>query len=257
LTPRLRELLIAATVASIIVGGVVWKLYGGASLWPGLVTGFGGSLLAFMLALNWERERDSVRQAKATAELAEQRITEARRRFESIRAELKKNADSLDSLRGLNESLPGLFTINNPQRLEGAWTASAPRLAELIANYELVADLATVYGRLEELRWRLRYRTEHQTPVLDGMTAPLVKELRGEVADLLERIEQQLAEPSVQPLGLLHVGRLSGSVTERSKTHEISEFDGRLPASSRTRGSARQLCASARQSRAVFSGFRR
>jgi hypothetical protein len=40
------------------------------------------------------------------------------------------------------------FTPANPQLLEGAWNASAPRLSELIADYKLIADLATVYGRL-------------------------------------------------------------------------------------------------------------
>jgi len=48
--------------------------------------------------------------------------------------------------------------------------------------------LATTYGRLEELRWRLRHRLELDTIVMDAMTGPPVGELRKEVADLRERV---------------------------------------------------------------------
>jgi hypothetical protein len=95
----------------------------------------------------------------------------------------------------------------NPQLLEGAWTASASRLSELVADYKLIADLATAYGRIEELRWRLRYRTEHRGEWLDAMTASLVEELQPEVDDLLGRVARQIDEPSVQPLGLVHTTR--------------------------------------------------
>ena len=47
----------------------------------------------------------------------------------------------------------------NPELLEGAWAANAPRLSEILADYELTAKLASTYGRTEELRWRLRQRT--------------------------------------------------------------------------------------------------
>jgi hypothetical protein len=43
----------------------------------------------------------------------------------------------------------GQFTITNPQLLEGAWSANAPRLSELVDDYKLIADLATTYGRIE------------------------------------------------------------------------------------------------------------
>ena len=45
------------------------------------------------------------------------------------------------------------------------------------------------------------------------MTAPLVEELREEVAGLVERVRAQVDEPTVQPLGLLHTG--SASLTVR------------------------------------------
>jgi hypothetical protein len=93
--------------------------------------------------------------------------------------------------------------------------ASAPRLSELIADYQLIADLATTYGRIEELRWRIRYRTEQQRTSLDKAIRHLAGELRDEVDKLLERIRRQIEQPSVQPRGLLHVkgGTVGASVT--------------------------------------------
>jgi len=68
-------------------------------------------------------------------------------------------------------------------------------LSELVADYGLIGDLATTYGRIEELRWRLRHRSENMTKDLDPMTAPLIAELRGEVDDLLERVAAQIDHP--------------------------------------------------------------
>lgn len=207
---RFAALALAGLGGCAVVAVIVLRRYGGETLLAELVASFAGTFIAFMLALSWERDRDRKRGIRESRELDERRRTEARRRFEPVRAELQTNAKSLSELRGINEPP---FTILNPQLLEGAWTASATRLSELIADYELIANLATTYGRIEELRWRLRHRTEHQTAVLDGMTAPLIEELRGEVVDLLERVEKQLADPSVQPLGLLHLAKVSGGIT--------------------------------------------
>jgi hypothetical protein len=206
-------LLAAAMLGCVVLGAIAWDAYGAESLLPAFVTGFAGTLLAFILALRFEGDRERRRAAVAEVELRARRETEVRRRFEPIRAELEKNAKSLDELRGLDTPPPSGFELRNPQLLEGAWIANAPRLSELIADYELIADLATAYGWIEELRWRIRYRTEHASARLDGMTAPLVEELRAEVADLIERVKEQVAVPDVQPLGLLHRAKLSGSIT--------------------------------------------
>jgi hypothetical protein len=226
--------------ALILVGvalavGVVLK-YGGESFVPGLVAGFIGTLFAFVLALTWERERERGRLKKEADDVMARRSTELRRRLEPIRVELRKNEDSLERLtetfapkrdRATIEpasvstpaTLAGAFRPVNPELLDAAWLASAPRLSELIADYQLIADLATAYGRIEELRWRVRYRTEHRSSSLDEMTAPLVDELRSELADLLERVTQQIAEPNVQSLGLVHVktGALVAGVTPSAK----------------------------------------
>jgi hypothetical protein len=230
-------------VVGIAASALVLAYYGGGSFWPGLVTGFLGTLVAFVLALAWERERDRRRLVQEADELQERRATEVRRRLEPVRAELQRNAESLDviepSLTGsspesgvpLSVSEPASFDFSfvNPQLLEGAWTASAPRLSELVADYKLIADLATAYGRIEELRWRLRYRTEHRSTWLDTMTVDLVDELRPEISDLIERVAAEIKQPTVQPLGLAHVVRVGGAV-DTSASLETKVLRGDRPA---------------------------
>jgi hypothetical protein len=50
-------------------------------------------------------------------------------------------------------------------------------------------------GRIEELRWRIRYRTEHRDTALDGLTSALVDELLLESRDLLDRVENRFSTP--------------------------------------------------------------
>ena len=52
--------------------------------------------------------------------------------------------------------------------------------------------------------------------LLDPMTAPLVDELRVEVADLLKRIDAQIEQPTVQPFGLLGPRGLGGTISSAS-----------------------------------------
>jgi hypothetical protein len=220
--PKVTWTWLLATLALVAVGvgaALVVHYYGGGNFWPGLVTGFIGTLVAFVLALSWERHRERQRLEQNAVELRQQRATEVRRRLEPVRTELETNAESLrivanalrptggTSLEPTSTSRPAgdeVFTFVNPQLLEGAWIASAPRLSELVSDYKLIADLATAYGRIEELRWRLRYRTEHRAEWLDTITVGLVEELGPKVDDLLERVARQINEPSVQPLGLAH-----------------------------------------------------
>jgi hypothetical protein len=203
--------LVAAGIAASVI---VVRHYGGGNFWPGLVTGFIGTLVAFVLALTWEREQERRQVAKGEADLKERRTTEVRRRLATVRAELEKNAESLEQLEVDPDSIEvSGFVYLHHQLLDGGWTANAPRLSELLADYELVADLAAFYGRIEELRWRLRYRSELVSKALDKMTAPLVDELRAEVAGLLEGVARQIEQPSVQPLGLLHTSTLAATST--------------------------------------------
>jgi hypothetical protein len=198
--------LVAAVVVSLVAAVVVVNDFGGVTYFPGLVAGFASSLAAFVLALSWERERELRRIETEARELNERRGTELRRRLQPVLVELEKNSASIGQIAGALSAPapPGKFNMTNPQLLEGAWTASAARLAELTADYQLVADLATFYGRLEELRWRVRYRTEHQSVMLDGMIVPLVDELRNEVEKLQADVKAQIANPDVRPVGLIH-----------------------------------------------------
>ena len=219
-----------ATVLVLIALGIVgsWvvlSLYGAGSYLPGLVTGFLGTLVAFVLALTWERDREGRQLAREAKDLQDRRATEAQApRAGSSRAQGERGepADSGRGIRGLGATAAAALTVNrpagvpfsflNPQLLEGAWTASASRLSELVADHKLIADLATAYGRIEELRWGLRYRTENRNDWLDPMTAPLVDMLRSEVDDLFERVTRQIEQPNVQPLGLVHTSAVGATV---------------------------------------------
>jgi hypothetical protein len=66
--------------------------------------------------------------------------------------------------------------------------------------------------RIEELRWRVRYRTEHESPKLDPINANLVSQLDSEVAGLLERVADEIENPSVQPLGLVQILKVGTAV---------------------------------------------
>jgi hypothetical protein len=125
-----------------------------------------------------------------------------------VRLELEKNRKSIGEIAdGLLPSA-GTWRILHPQLLDGAWSASGERLGDLLADYELVSDLSVFYGRVEELRWRLRYRTTSRDPGLDEMTHALADEMRKEVEDLLSRVQAQEREPGVR--GVTHVGGLVG-----------------------------------------------
>jgi hypothetical protein len=203
------HLLLGLVVLIILTGisGLLVGLYGGGSFWPGLVSGFIATLVAFILALYLEREREQRQLSRSADELVMERATEVRRRLAPVRRELEVNKESVDFLATTYATADKdrrLPTFLHPQLLEGAWAANAPRLSEIVADYGLIGDLAFSYGRIEELRWRLRYRSEHPewSQLMDGMTVGLVTELRDEVADLLERVSGQITSPAVQPLGL-------------------------------------------------------
>jgi hypothetical protein len=208
-----------ALVVALIVGlgavALVLQRYGGASFFPGLIASFIATLFAFVLALWWERRREQHALIRDTEELDRRQKTEVRRRFAPVRLELEKNADSLALLTGKldPDRMQTTFAILHPQLLEGACVANAPRLSQLVADYDLIGDLAMTYGRIEELRWRLRYRSELHTNAIDGITVPLVEELREEVAGLLQRVGAQIDAPDVQPVGLLSKVGLSAGIT--------------------------------------------
>jgi hypothetical protein len=218
---------------------VILDQYGGVTFFPGLIGGFGASLFAFMLALQWDHERERERASAEGKERANERnrqeeereqerqrqadeqhdrlVTEARRRLEPIRKELVRNQISVDGLVG--EFAPGTVPpgrVLNPELLEGAWSANAPRLSEILSDYELVGDLAATYGRTEELRWRLRQRTAligvnlDMAATIAVMTKGLVDELSVEVANALTRVREAIEDPPVR--GGVLVGQVAVEV---------------------------------------------
>ncbi len=185
---------------------LVW--YGGLAFWPGLVGGFGATLAAFLLALNLDHEKERRRAEHDATALRDRLVVEAKRRLEPVRKELSLNQESVDSLAkafGPGPGVGALGIILHPQLLEGAWGANAPRLSEILADYELIGNLGSTYGRIEELRWRLRQRTPliatapNLANALDAMTKPLIDDLVLEVADVLARVDAQIVEPTVEP----------------------------------------------------------
>ena len=117
----------------------------------------------------------------------------------------------------------------NPQLLEGAWTASASRLAELIEEYKLIADLATFYGRVEELRWRVRLRTEQHRTTLNEPIHALVVELQCEVGKLLKRVGDEIANPHVRRTGLVQRHSITPAI-ETSQVFPVEAIRGSDPA---------------------------
>ena len=207
---------VAVAVGAVLVVGA----YGGASFWPVLVGSFGASLGAFVLALTWDGERDRRFAQRDEAELHQRLVTEARRRLGPLRKELERNKKSLDGLvlAFASGGVPAGLILH-PELLEGAWSANAPRLSEILANFELTSDLASTYGRIEELRWRLRQRTaliatdQGLAAALAGMTKGLVDELAVEVADVLPRVDAAIADPPVQLLGVMYVDAVTSTIS--------------------------------------------
>lgn len=213
-----KRIVVTAGIAAAVAPFFAWAIYGGAEIWPGLVGNFTASLLAFLCALAWdrrERQRERVQEEEdrtkqqaeedeeyvrrleeARARELDQRRSEAKRRFSLILKELQVNGKSLDDARG---SLA--YKIVLPQLLDGSWIASGAALSSIASDYELVAELSTFYGRINELRWRLRRRLDVADPgaqqLFDAMIEPLINEMRGEVAGLIKRVSTESEEPGV------------------------------------------------------------
>lgn len=174
-----------------------------------------------------DRATERSKRDQDARDLESRLATEIRRRLEPVREELRRNLESIKTLdKGFGEErTPETLPVLHPELLDGAWAANASQLTELMADYALTSKLASTYGRIEELRWRLRQRTAtiavmagskvaaQLTTALEEVTKPLISELLTEVKDLLERVGSQIDSPDVQPLGLLH--RDAATVTLR------------------------------------------
>jgi hypothetical protein len=75
-------------------------------------------------------------------------------------------------------------------------------LGVIVSDYELMADLSTFYGHVEELRWRLRFKA--QADVDDSDMNPMIDTLATQMADavdvLLEQVKEQIESPQVEQI---------------------------------------------------------
>jgi hypothetical protein len=178
-------------------------------MWPLVIGGYSGAALAFTAALFWDRHsrlQDEVRQAEAerrrTQERLQQeqerRVVEAKRRFGALEVELTRLKASIDRTKREQANFKHFF----PDLPTGTWSAASEPLAVIVSDYELMADLATFYGHVEELRWRLRFKAE---PAVDEAAVnPIIATQVSQMADavdvLLEQVKEQMVNPQVEQI---------------------------------------------------------
>ena len=207
--PELRpfQLLVLSLVAAVAAPVVGLILYEGPIIWPLELCGYSGAALAFLTALAWDRHsrlQEEMRQAAAerrrmTLRLEqeqERRVIEVKRRFGALELELTRLKTSIDRTKREQHSYKHFF----PDLPTGSWNAASGPLGVIVADYELMADLSTFYGHVEELRWRLRFKAEASTDEtqINSMIDTLVAQMADAVDTLLEQVKEQIASPQVE-----------------------------------------------------------
>jgi hypothetical protein len=201
------QLLLLALIVAAVTPFVGAHLYTGEIMWPLEIAGFSGATLAFTAALFWDRHsrlQDEVRQVendrRRTQERLqaeqERRVVEAKRRFGALEVELTRLKASIDRTKREQANYKQFF----PDLPTGTWAAASEPLAVIVSDYELMADLATFYGHVEELRWRLRFKAE---PSVDEASVnPIIATFVSQMADavdvLLEQVREQMVNPQVE-----------------------------------------------------------
>lgn len=203
-----KGLLVGAIAVAVVAPLGMWAFYSGSLLWPALAANFTASLLAFLVALAWDRREKQRERAEEEADHVKRidearsherqgRQEEARRRFTLILDELKSNGRFLEG--DAKPLLAGRVVL--PQLSDGSWQASGPALAAIASDYELVAALSTFFGRVDELEWRLRHLLQmgerDDRRYIEAETERLIHELREELPGLIERVSTEAEKPSV------------------------------------------------------------
>jgi hypothetical protein len=171
------------------------------------ISAYSGAALAFLAALAWDRHsrlQEETRQAEAerrrTAARLEQeqerRVIEAKRRFGALALELERLQASIDRTRREQHAYKHFF----PDLPTGSWQAASGALGVIVSDYELMADLSTFYGHVEELRWRLRFKAQSDTDEaqLNSMIDTLVVQMADAVETLIEQVQEQVERPQVE-----------------------------------------------------------
>jgi hypothetical protein len=208
-TSRPLQLLLASLVAAVVAPIIGAHYYTGEIMWPLVIGGYAGAALAFTTALFWDRHsrlQDEVRQAEAERRRAaerlrleqERRVVEAKRRFGALELELERLKASIDRTKREQHNYKHFF----PDLPTGSWAAASGPLGLIVSNYELMADLSTFYGHVEELRWRLRFKADPATDevIVNPIIDTFVSQMADAVDMLLEQIREQVQNPHVEQI---------------------------------------------------------
>jgi hypothetical protein len=207
------QLLIASLAVAISAPFLGAWIYGGEIIWPLIIGGYSSAALAFTTALFWDRHsrlQDEVRQNEAERRRVverlqqeqERRIVEARRRFGALELELSRLQASIERTKREQGEYKHFF----PDLPTGSWAAASAPLGLIVSDYELMADLATFYGHVEELRWRLRSKADPATA-------------------LVQQVGEQARNPSVE--------QIVGAPPQAQRTARVSrtrQFTGAIRA---------------------------
>jgi hypothetical protein len=201
------QLLLASLVAAVVAPVVAAVIYPGYEVWPLFLTAYAGASLAFLTALAWDRHSrletearqhaaDQRREEERLRQEQEHRVVEARRRFGALELELGRLKASIERAKREQSAYEYFF----PDLPTGTWQAANGPLALIVSDYELMADLSTFYGHVEELRWRLRFKADPGTD--KNSLNPLIDAFVAQMADavdvLLEHVRAQIENPQVE-----------------------------------------------------------
>jgi hypothetical protein len=229
------QLLVASLIASIVAPIVGAQYYTGEIIWPLVIGGYSGAALAFTTALFWDRHsrlQDDLRNAETerarTADRLkteqDRRVVEAKRRFGAILVELERLKSSIDRAKREQHNYKHFF----PDLPTGSWEAASGPLGAIVSNYELMADLTTFYGHVEELRWRLRFKAAPDTD--EKLINPLIDTFVSQMAEaidvLLEQVREQTENPHVEQI----VGAPQGRRQPAKRVARTRQFTGAIRA---------------------------
>jgi hypothetical protein len=197
--------LLTAVVAPFI--GVIF--YPGELIWTLVIGGYSSAALAFLTALAWDRhsrlqeearqnDAERRRNTERLQQEQERRVIEAKRRFGALELELLRLKASIDRTKREQANYKHFF----PDLPTGSWQAASGPLGVIVSDYELMADLSTFYGHVEELRWRLRFKAETSTDetMVNSMIDTFVSQMADAVDTLLEQVREQVRNPLVEQI---------------------------------------------------------
>jgi hypothetical protein len=203
------QLLILSLVAAAVLPVIGAQLYTGEIMWPLFIAGYSGAALAFTSALFWDRHlrlQDEVKETGSERRRVQERlkqeqelrVVEAKRRFGALEVELTRLKASIERTKREHANYKHFF----PDLPTGSWAAASGPLGVIVSDYELMADLATFYGHVEELRWRLRFKADASVEAesVNPIITTFVTQMDEAVDVLLEQVREQMEDPQVEQI---------------------------------------------------------